>query len=403
MPSSSSAERPPFLGLPRPFRELFLATLVNRLGGFVVPFLALFLGAERNMEPRVVGLIVASYGAGSILAGPVGGWLADRLGRKRTIVAGMAATAAAITSVMLARHPVALGIACFALGAAADGARPAMNALVADIVPAELRPKAYSALYWAANLGFSCAALLGGFASVVSFDVLFVVDAATCLACAAIVHLRVPEPARAGAGERTGSVASLLVPFRNAAFIRFFFASLLVALVFLQFQVAMPLDMKEHGVSTGAYGALVATNGVLVITLQPVASPLMLRIPRRTALAISALLTGIGFGLLGFVSSVPGYAVAITVFTLGEVAMAGVNPTFVSELSPPSLRGTYQGAWMLSFSLAAFAAPLLGGTLLGAIGSRNLWLGCFAVGVLAAAVHLTGVTRRAEQPCARGC
>lgn len=387
-----------FAGLPASFWRLWVATLVNRLGGFVVPFLSLFLGGERQMRSSEVGLVVACFGAGSMIAGPIGGALADRVGRKRTIVSGMALSAVALLALAAMTRPIELALACFFLGLCTELPRAATSALVGDLVPEQDRTRAFSALYWAANLGFACAGLLAGLVSSVSFYVLFVVDAATCVACAGIVAAGVPETR--GLEERRAAppfaLGDLARPFRDPAFAWFFVATVTVAFVFFQFHVAMPLDMKAHGITTGEYGALVALNGILVIVLQPFSTRLIQRVSSAVSLSFGAVLNAIGFGLLAFVDSAAGYAVAIAIFTVGEVAMAPVNPTVVTELAPRALRGTYQGAFQLAYAIAAAGAPIVGGAVLETFGGTFLWAGCFVLGLVGAALHF--VIRRSRPP-----
>lgn len=138
--------------------------------------------------------------------------------------------------------------------------------MVADLVPSEDRPRAYGALYWAANLGFALAGVLAGIAALASFTWLFVIDGATSLACAAIVLFTLPESYVPPTCEtRTRSIwTDAAVPFRDPAFVRFLAVSFVGALVFFQFHVAMPLDMRAHEVDTAAYGILVAINGALI-------------------------------------------------------------------------------------------------------------------------------------------
>ncbi len=384
-----------FEGFPPVFWRLFAAVLVNRLGGFVVPFLALFLGGQRGLAPSTAGAVVACFGAGAIVGGPIGGALADRIGRRRSIALGMTLSAISMLVLAFTSGTAPLAAACLFLGIATELPRPAMNALVADLVPAEDRTRAYSAIYWAANLGFACAALLAGVASTAAFALLFVVDAVTCLATAALVWLTIPDVRVEGAeGARSVGLRELVTPFRDRRFVRFFVAMIAVAFVFFQFHVAMPLDLRARGVSTATYGVLVALNGVLVLVLQPLIAPHLPRLRRGVALAAACLLTGAGFGALGYVSTVAGYAAAIAVLTLGEVTMAPVCPAVVADLAPARLRGTYQGAHQLSYSVASCGAPLVGGAVLEAHGGPVLWTGCVAVAVAAAALHLANEPRR---------
>jgi len=85
-----------FRDLPRSFRILWAGALINRLGGFVLPLLALYLTGERGLPVEQVGVIVALWGAGTVAGGSVGGMLADRLGRRRTLILVLVAGALAM-------------------------------------------------------------------------------------------------------------------------------------------------------------------------------------------------------------------------------------------------------------------------------------------------------------------
>jgi len=73
-------------GLPRTFWVLWTGALINRLGGFVLPLLAFYLTGERGLSVQQVGLVISLFGAGVLCAGPVGGFLSDHLGRRRTLI-----------------------------------------------------------------------------------------------------------------------------------------------------------------------------------------------------------------------------------------------------------------------------------------------------------------------------
>jgi MFS family permease len=290
-------------------------------------------------------------------------------------------------AVTLARAPAALSLGAFGLGLTLDLARPATSAMVADLVPIAHRTRAYAALYWAHNLGFAFASVIAGLLASATFEVLFVIDALSCVATGVVVLAALPET-RPKRSARVVWLEDLSRPFRDREFLGFFGVSVLVALVFFQFHVAMPLDMRAKGVSTAAYGALVALNGVLVVVLTPLSTSLVLRIPRRRALALAALLTGLGFGSMALAESTLGFGLAITVLTLGEIAMAPVNPAVVSELAPTHLRGTYQGAFSLAMSGGACFAPLIGGAFLERGRADLLWGGALLVSLAAATAYL---------------
>lgn len=71
-------------GLPRQFWWLWTSTLINRLGGFVLTFMALYLTTERHFSASYAGLVAALIGLGGMIASLLGGVLADRIGRRPT-------------------------------------------------------------------------------------------------------------------------------------------------------------------------------------------------------------------------------------------------------------------------------------------------------------------------------
>ena len=65
--------------------------------------------------------------------------------------------------------------------------------MMTDIVPPEDRVRAFSLNYWAINLGFAIAPVLGGLLASSGYLTLFLVDAGTTLVFAVLVFLKVPE------------------------------------------------------------------------------------------------------------------------------------------------------------------------------------------------------------------
>jgi MFS family permease len=381
-------------GLSRTYWFLWSGALINRLGGFVSIFLALYLTGERGLSVAHAGQIVALLGMGSMASGPVGGLLADRLGRRTTMLIALTSSAAAMLQLGFARTPAHIAVATLLLGFCGDLFRPAMQATVADVVPAADRTRAYGYLYWAINLGFAGAAVIAGLVASKAYLALFVVDAATTLAFAVIVLCWIPEthPDRLASRAR----GSFTAPFKHGRFLAFVVIQLFTAMMFAQVNVALPIDMRAHGISPSQFGALVGLNGVLIVLLQPFVVSVAHRVPRARMLALGALTTGIGFGLTGLASAPLVYGLSIVVWTLGEIALSAVAPAVIADYAPPHLRGSYQGTYQLSWSVASFLGPITGSYVLGHFGGGVLWAGCLAVGVTAALLHLfaSGIPHR---------
>ncbi len=398
-------------GLPRQFWWLWTSTLVNRLGGFVVTFLALYLTVDRGYSTSYAGLVAALFGLGSAVASLVAGVLTDRVGRRPTLVVAQLGTALFTAVLGFTDGPVAIAVVAFLVGLFSNASRPAISAIIADVVPAEDRVRAYALNYWAINIGFGLSAAAAGLIAAHGYLTLFLLDALTTVICAAVVFVRIPEtkPAAptgkaaadgaAGAGGRPA--IGLGAVFRDGRFMALVVLNLLLALVAQQGSTTLAMDMGRAGISTTEFGLVIGLNGLLIVVLQIPATRWMQGRDRTALLVASALLLGWGFGLTALAgSSAWFFALTVVVWTLGEILNAPVMMGLVAELSPAEARGRYQGVYSLSWSLASFLGPAVGGVLLDRAGSGALWGACAVLGTAAAGGYVLLGRRTGAAPAA---
>lgn len=382
-------------GLPRIYWVVWAGTLVNRLGSLVMPMLTMYLKDERGLSLTQAGQVVALYGLGSLGGNVLGGVLADRIGRRPTLLGSLFLGAAAMLGLGLAKDLPQLMAGAFALGLLGDAARPAMQAVVADVVPARDRLRAFSLWFWAINLGFGAGAALAGVLANVSFTAIFVGDAITTLVFAGLVLRFVPETRPARAPDAPAVEGAFWSPLVDRHFGPFLFANFLLVLVFAQHQVALPAAMLEDHLGPSDYGFLIASNGVMIVLFQQLVTPWVKAKRRGVVLLWASALTGLGFGLGALAHHWSAWLVTVLVWTAGEILMAPVNASIVADLSPAHMRGRYQGAHSISWALAVLVAPLLGPRLAEARGFGALWGLCLGLGLAAGLVHLgLGPARR---------
>lgn len=379
-------------GLPSTYWFLWTGTFVNRVGSFVVPFLALYLTHERGFSEAQAGLVVSLYGAGTVVSSLLGGMMADRLGRRIALGLGLWLSSGAMLFLGFCREPMWISVGALMLGVLGDLYRPAVSAAVADVVPPQDRVRAYGLLYWVVNVGFAIAVPLGGLVARGGFQVLFIADAITTFVYGCIIWLKVPETLTQRGPSR--SFLPSPVPFKDKVFLAFWVPNLLVAFIFFQCNAALSLDLTAHGLSTAEYGTVMGVNGVLIVLLQPFAARLASRWRRSTVLAAGALFTGVGFGLHALPATVPLAMFAVGVWTIGEILGATMSSSVVADLAPAQLRGSYQGAFAMSWSMSSCLAPMVGGWMLGSFGGSSLWGLCLLVGLLAGAWHLAAAGSR---------
>ncbi|HEU0130091.1 MAG TPA: MFS transporter [Mycobacteriales bacterium] len=378
-------------GLPRAVWVLVAGTLITRAGSFAVPFLTIYLHRERGLSLRYAGVAMAAYGAGGIVAALSGGTLADRLGRKPVVVGSPLLGGLSLVLLLVTQHPAAVVAVAFVAGTVAEAGRPAVSAMLTDLTPPERRVDAFALFRLVINLGFAVGTGLGGvLITHLGFARLFVADAATSWIYAVVALALLPEtrpqrrPAAAGAPARGfGTVLA------DATFRRFWLASFVMAIVFAQTMVTLPLALTERGFSTQVYGALISVNGVVIILSEFWISGRTRRYRPPRVMAIGAVTLGGGYALMGTVGrSLPLLLATVLVWTLGEMLGSPTSQAYLAAIAPQDLRGRYAGGLGLAWSLAFTVGPLLGGTAL-AVGHGTLWVGSGVLAVASGLVFLT--------------
>ncbi|MDL5202357.1 MFS transporter [Streptomyces sp. ALI-76-A] len=382
-------------GLPREFWWLWTSTLVNRLGAFVATFMALYLTLDRGYSASYAGLVVSLHGLGGVVSSLGAGVMTDRLGRRPTLLVAQASTAVSVALLAFVHHPVAIAGVAFLVGMASNASRPAVQAMMADIVRPEDRVRAFSLNYWAINLGFAVSSMAAGFIAEVSYRAGFLVEAGMTAVCAVVVFLRLPEsrPVVTKGEEAAEAAVGLGTVLRDGRFMSVVGLSFLVALVFQQGAVGLPVAMGEAGFTPADYGMAIAVNGVLIVALQIPVTRFIEHRDTKRLLVVSSLLAGYGFGLTAFAGSIGLFALTVCVWTLGEMINAPTQTGLVVRLSPAHGRGRYQGMYTLSWSVAALVAPLMSGVVIDRYGAEWLWGLCALVGT-AAAVGYGALMRR---------
>lgn len=384
--------------LPPTFWYLWVGTIINRLGGFVIPFLTLFLTSARGVPVREAGLVVALFGAGSFASQLVGGELADRLGRRPMLLLSLLGTPPLTVALGLAQGLPAIAILTLLLGFFTDLYRPAVNAAVADLVPIRSRVRAFAYMYWAINLGAALAPIAAGFMAHINYLLLFLGDAVTTLIYGIIVLWRIREtqPAEASRAAHASPGARIRQLGREPILLVFSFFTLVFGLIYMQGIVTLPLDMQRHGLGPSDYGLASAANGILIVLVTIQLSRMFAKWQPFKGMALAASLLGLGFGLNAWAANLPSYAAAVVVWTLGEIVGAALAPTIIANLAPPELRGLYQGIYGSAFGLSFFLGPLLGSWVFDRYSPDTLWISCAALGGLLALGYLSmgGPARR---------
>jgi MFS family permease len=381
--------------LPRAFWVLFAGTFINRFGTFVWPFLTIYL-TRQGYTLGQASVAIGAVGVGALFGNALGGWLADHIGRRHTIVLGAFGAAGSVMLLYAAHTFPSIVLAAALLGLMNGTYVPAASALLADIVPNAQRVRAYAAFRLAANAGFACGAATGGLLANYSTFWLFAGDALTTVAYGFIALAWLPHGLRGQTENAPWSdvFASLK---SDRVFQALWTSTLISALIFAQVGTTYSLHIIRHQLTLDVlgwhlapetvYGLLIGWNGALVVLAELPLTSLTLRFDARRVMALGYVLLGFGFCLNAWADHIPALLVAMTIFTFGEMISAPTTSALVARRAPERLRGRYMGTLGLAWNGAAILGPSLGFRLF-ALDPHWVWFGCAVLGLLAAATTL---------------
>ncbi|WP_369145459.1 MFS transporter [Streptomyces sp. R44] len=390
--STSATSLSAFRGLPPVVWTIFAGTIVNRLGYLVTPFLVFFL-ASRGVTGGESTYVLGALGAGNLIGPAVGGILADRIGRRPTMLMGLIGASAAQGALFLAPGVWTMAAASLLISAAGSLVPPAAYALLADAVDNERRRRAYALFGWGVNIGTAVAGVLGGYLAAQGYWLLFAVDAGSMLLYALVVAVRIEEPKQETPQKQAKDGIGYGVVIRDRL------AMLLLPLFGVQLfvysltEVALPLAVRDSGLSPAVYGAMAAVNAIMVVALQPFATAWLSRLPQLAVQSAGSALIALGVALTGLAHSVMGYALSVVIWSLGEVVVAGIAASLFANLAPAHARGRYQGAFSWTWGMARFGALTLGVTVYTTLSPATLWWTALVAGTATAATTLTLKTR----------
>ena len=363
-----------------------LGMLVNQIGNFLPVFIVLYL-TERGYSAGAAGLVLGVAGVGKVLGNAVGGSLADRIGRRWTIV-GSAVTTAGLTAIVpfLATFPVIVAVVGV-IGMTSQIYRPAAAAVLIDSVTTnQQRLAAFGVFRFTANVGSALGGVIGGVLAATSYMELFLGNAAACLLFGVVVAALLRETPQTDSGEADPDPdADLAVGYRQAltdrALVRFLVMTVVGEFVYIQSTVGLPLHVSDVGLSAADFGLLIGLNGLLVLALELPITGLVSRYRLEYVLAIGNLITGVGLALTGFMTNMPLLAATVLVWTLGEMMFTSVALAYLGSLAPPRMVGRYQGLYGVAYTIGTGVGPLIGGIVY-AMSPWTLWALIGAAGVL---------------------
>lgn len=391
--------------------------------GLIMPFGVAYLHEVRHISLQTTGVLLALPAIVGLAAVGPGGVLIDRIGARLVVIAAVVLEIVA-QCLMANAHTVPLAALSLTLSGVATGVIfPAVQAMVATVMPPGQRQHFFGLNFTLLNLGMGIGGMLGGALVDVTrpatFELVYYLDAATFLAPLALylgplrhygrAHERVQSSDGQLAATADAAGGSAVVASRGGyAAVRADPAMrLLVALGFVtafigyaQFGVGFQAFARNAAhVSTQVLGWAYAANTAVIVVVQLIVLRFVAGRRRTRSLLAMCGLWAVSWSVLGLAGHVGGAAAAAVlvclsaaVFGVGETFLQPTLPAMVNDLAPEHLRGRYNSASAGAFHLAEIVGPPFAGLLIG-----HGLSGWYAMALVAGCLVAAGCTLLVER------
>ncbi|WP_019243473.1 MULTISPECIES: MDR family MFS transporter [Bacillus] len=363
--------------------------LVNITFWMFFPFLAIYFSEE--FGKITAGLLLIISQSFSVVANLMGGYCADRFGRKRMMVISTAGQGIAYLIFAYSSSPwldsAAIGFICFSIVSIFSSFYwPASQAMIADVVDEKYRSGVFAIFYTSVNMAVVIGPIIGSlFYENYRFELLLL-SAIMNLLLSFILSKWIVEtaPNVLNKQEKTDQPMSGLqflksqiqdygVIVKDRTFLLFIIAGIFAAMTFLQLDLLFPVYIKDvvdnqtlltlgnfslEVTGEQAFGLIVSLNGLFVVLFTISVSRWMEMYKEKNVFIASSLVYGFSMLTMGSTHLVWGFVLAIAIFSFGELMTVGIQNNFISKLAPESMRGQYFAAASLRHTIGRMLAPI---------------------------------------------
>ena len=119
-------------GLPKEVWVVSAATLINRAGTMVLPFLVLYLTQSLGFSADQAGLALTVYGIGALITAPISGRLVDKMGVLQIMKGSLFVSGAILLLFPLTQSFEAVLAITIAWAIASEAVRPASMTIICN-------------------------------------------------------------------------------------------------------------------------------------------------------------------------------------------------------------------------------------------------------------------------------
>ncbi len=357
--------------MPKSIWLLVIGMLVNNIGNSLIwPINTIYIHDQLGQSLTIAGFILMINSGAGVIGSLIGGYLFDKIGGYKSIMLGIGITIFALAGLTLWHGWPHYFIFLTIMGFGSGIVFPSMFAMVGVLWPEGGR-KGFNTMYIAQNVGVAIGPALAGPIAEFSFSFIFMSNLIMYMIFFLIAffgyrNLEANVPSRNTKdielnqinekGKDKSTLYSLIIVCS---------IFLLATIAYSQWASTMSSYMQGLGVSLREYGLLWTINGLLIITLQPFAGPILNRYEHKikSQLVGGVIIMMFSFVVVQFAEDFKIFAIAMVIITIGEILVWPAIPALANRLSPKGLEGMYQGIVTSAGSIGRMIGPFFGGVM----------------------------------------
>lgn len=380
-------------GRRRGLRTVMATTFLMHAGFFlIIPLLSVHYVDDLGWAAAFIGVVLAVRQFMQQGLTVFGGALADRLGAKGLIMAGLLIRSVSFVVMGFAATPAVLLLsgALAAVGGALYDAP--QKAAIAALARVDEMPAYYAQTGVLSNVAQSVGPLIGALLIRLDFQVVGLAAAGFFLTAFLVIWRRLP--AVQVSTQRQAMSQGLRLALSDRPFVAFTLLMMGFWFMWVQLSIAMPLAVKGLTHDDSSIAVLFTVNSAIAILLQGPALRLAQKfLPPLPILIVGVLFMALGLGTVAWAHHLLQFYLSVFFFALGTVLASPNYQTLAAALANPAARGSYMGVNSLALALGGGLGHVTGGALVDQAAALNWpalpWVVFALVGVLAA----MGLTR----------